>query len=540
MKPFATVLDAGTSLSNHTGSWRTTRPKYVHRLPPCNNACPAGENIQEWLSLVEQEKYKDAWLEMVKDNPFPAIMGRICYHTCEKACNRATLDSAVSINGVERFIGDMAIREKWAFDAPQTASGKKILIIGAGPAGLSAAYHLASMGHKVTIKEAMDKAGGMMRYGIPKYRLPRDILDAEVSRIIDLGVEIQTKVKESALAEVIGAKSYDAVLVAAGAPLAKKASVASDGAAQILDAVAVLREMEGKKKPQLGKRVIVYGGGNTAMDVARTAKRLGAEEVTIVYRRTREKMPAHAFEVEEALQEDIKIKFLSTIESVNGTTVVVERMELDKEGVPQPTGEKENVTADTVVLALGQEIDASIFEGVGGVSVKDGSVSIDVGHMTGSAGIFACGDMTSAKRTATHAIGQGKKAAKNIDAWLKKSRHVAPEKHDLATADRLNKWYYAEAARNERGTISLNKRKTTFQETQKGLEAEHAVCEARRCLSCGNCFECDNCYGVCPDNAIKKLGAGQGLQIDYEYCKGCGLCAAECPCGAIEMEPEKI
>lgn len=540
MKPFATVLNAGTSLSNHTGSWRTERPKYVHRLPPCNEACPAGENIQEWLSLVDREEYEDAWREIVKNNPFPAVMGRICYHPCEKACNRCALDTPVGINSVERFIGDLAILQKWAFEKPQKSSGKKVLVIGAGPAGLSAAYHLTRLGHKVTVKETLKKAGGMMRYGIPQYRLPRKVLDAEIKRILGYGVELKTGAKIPDLAKVLESKAYDAIFLSTGAPLAKTASFDADPKARVLDAVDVLREMEDATKPRLGKRVVVYGGGNTAMDAARTAKRLGAKEVTIVYRRTRDKMPAHAFEIDEALQEGIEIKFLVTIKKFKDKKLTLEKMQLDKKGQAQATGKKERMEADCVILALGQDIDSSPFSGVPSVVFANGSIEVDAHMMTGCAGVFAGGDVASPVRTATTAIGQGKKAARNIDAWLSGKEYVSAPKNLPATTDRLNTWYYAEAPRHERETIDLALRKKTFDETLKGLSAPEALAESRRCLSCGNCFECDNCYAVCPDNAIKKLGKGKGFEIDYEYCKGCGLCSAECPCGAIEMELEKI
>jgi NADPH-dependent glutamate synthase beta subunit-like oxidoreductase len=540
MKPFATVLDAGTSRANRTGSWRAERPIYVNRLPPCNGACPAGENVQKWLGLVEQEKYEDAWRALVKNNPFPATMGRICYHPCESACNRSIVDAPVGINDVERFLGDMALREKWAFVKTKTSSDKKVLVIGAGPAGLSAAYHLALLGHKVTIKEAMKKPGGMLRYGIPQYRLPRQILDAEIERILNLGIVVETETKEPALAGLVVAQAYDAVFLSMGASFAKKASFPSDAQAQVFDAIAVLRDIEGGTKPSFGKHVVVYGGGNTAIDTARTARRLGAEQVTIVYRRTREKMPAHAFEVDEALQEGIQIKFLATIEKAEGKKLTLQKMQLDEKGLPKPTGEKEEMNADCVILATGQEIDKTLFEGFEGIDVVADKIKVDERMMTGRAGIFAGGDAVSSERTATTALGHGKKAARGIDAWLRNAEHAAQIKNDPATADRLNTWYYAEAPRAERRAIELARRVTTFDETQMGLALPEALSEARRCLSCGNCFECGNCYGVCPDNAIKKLGAGLGFQIDYDYCKGCGLCAAECPCGCIDLEPEKI
>mgnify|MGYP000122480107 FL=1 len=307
---------------------------------------------------------------------------------------------------------------------------------------------------------------------------------------------------------------------------------------RILDAVSLLRSMEGADKPMLGRRVVVYGGGNTAIDVARSAKRLGATEAIIVYRRTREKMPAHDFEVEEALQEGVMIKWLSTIRQAEAGEITVEKMVLDAEGKPQPTGEFETLAADSLVLALGQDVDLSLLEGVDGLVIQDGVVQVDERLMTGHAGIFAGGDMVPAERNVTVAVGHGKKAARHIDAWLRGSRLERAAKHAPASFERLNPWYYSDAPATVRPVLDLARRQTSFDEVQGGLTEGNALFEARRCLSCGNCFECDNCYGVCPDNAVIKLGAGRRFRFDYDYCKGCGICAAECPCGAIDMVRE--
>ncbi len=539
-RPFAITLEVGTSLLNHTGSWRTLRPEYVHRLPPCNATCPAGENIQGWLAFAESGDYETAWRSLTENNPLPAIMGRVCYHPCEGACNRATLDSAVGINSVERFLGDLAIAKGWRFTVPASVSGKKVLIVGAGPSGLSAAYHLARLGHAVTIKEAGPLSGGMMRFGIPKYRLPRDVVDAEVKRIADLGVVIEYGAKVENIADAMTAGGFDAAFLAVGAHIAKRAYIPAGEAARMLDAVQVLRSMEGEDKPLLGRRVVVYGGGNTAIDVARTARRLGAEEAVIVYRRTRDRMPANDFELEEALQEGIMMKWLSTIKNVEAGSITVEKMALDEKGFPQPTGEFETLEADSVVLALGQDVDLSLLEGVAGLAVEDGTVQVGPNMMTGAPGIFAGGDMVPSERTVTVAVGHGKKAARHIDAWLRGQVYGPAPKHEVATADKLNTWYYGEAPKTFRPVLEIARRTSTFEEVVQGLDDSNALYEARRCLSCGNCFECDNCYGVCPDNAVIKLGPGKGFQFNYDYCKGCGVCAQECPCGAIAMVPEAI
>jgi NADPH-dependent glutamate synthase beta subunit-like oxidoreductase len=542
-KPFAITLDVGSSLANKTGGWRTERPVYVHRLPPCNNACPAGENIQQWLYDAEEggAGYERAWRQIMEDNPFPAIMGRVCYRPCETVCNRAQLDESVGINSVERFLGDEAIRNGWRVEVAAPPSGKRVLVVGAGPSGLSAAYHLARLGHMVTVRDAGHFAGGMMRFGIPTYRLPRGVLDAEIQRILDLGVtlELDSKVTDIQGAMVEGC--FDAAFLAVGAHLGKRAYIPAGDTARILDAVSVLRSMEGEERPLLGRRVAVYGGGNTAMDVARTAKRLGAEEAIVVYRRTRDRMPAHDFEVEEAEQEGVQMKWLSTVAHADEGKLVIEKMELDETGFPQPTGEFEELEADSLVLALGQDTDLSLLEGVPGIEVEDGVVKVGPNMMTGHAGIFAGGDMVPAERTVTVAVGHGKKAARAIDAWLRGAELNGAAKHPLAEHENLNTWYYADAPRSVQPQLELARRRSTFEEVTGGLDESTALYEARRCLSCGNCFSCDNCYGVCPDNAVVKLDdPDEPYAIDLDYCKGCGICAAECPCGAIEMVPETI
>jgi len=538
-KPFAITLDPGSSLANKTGTWRTERPLYVDRLPPCNAQCPAGEDIQGWLFHAESGDYEAAWRHLTRDNPFPAIMGRVCYHSCETACNRAQVDDAVGINSVERFLGDEALKRGWQFAAPEQESGNKVLVVGAGPSGMSAAYHLRRLGHAVTVIEAGPLLGGMMRFGIPKYRLPREVLAAEMQRIVAMGIKVQLNTKVSDVAQTMREGGFAAVFLAVGAHIAKRAYIPAKDSSRILDAVAVLRSMEGEAQPMLGRRVVVYGGGNTAIDVARTAKRLGATDAIIVYRRTRERMPAHDLEVEEALQEGVMVKWLSTIKGEDSGVLTIEKMALDDKGNPQPTGEFETLEADSLILALGQDVDLSLLDGIADLQMRDGVVEVDAHMMTSHPGLFAGGDMVPAERNVTVAVGHGKKAARNIDAWLRGATIDATPKHAAATFDSINTWYYSDAPKTVRPLLDLARRTSSFDEVQGGLTEDNALFEARRCMSCGNCFECDNCYGVCPDNAVIKLGPGKRFAFNYDYCKGCGICVSECPCGAIEMVPEQ-
>jgi 2-oxoacid:acceptor oxidoreductase delta subunit (pyruvate/2-ketoisovalerate family) len=285
---------------------------------------------------------------------------------------------------------------------------------------------------------------------------------------------------------------------------------------------------------------VVYGGGDTALDAARTARRLDASEAVIVYRRTREQMPAHEEEFEEALKEGITVRWLSTISNFEGGHLTIEKMRLNDEGFPVATGEYEELGADAVVLALGQDSDLSLLDNVADIAVDDGVVGVSTSMSATSDGIFAGGDAVPSERTATIAIGHGKRAAHGIDAFLAGRDIVDPPRHELATFERLNTWYYSDAERTRRPELEIARRQDNFEEIVGGLTEDNALFEARRCLSCGNCFECDNCYGVCPDNAVIKLGGSQRYEFNYDFCKGCGICVSECPCGAIEMVPEQI
>ncbi len=535
-KPFATVLEPATSLKNKTGSWKTMRPEYVDRIPPCNLTCPAGENIQKWLSLAQEEKFKEAWEVITKDNPFPAVMGRVCYHTCEKTCNRGQFDGSVNINLIERSIGDIAIKNGWAFEQTANSTKKRVLIIGAGPSGLTAAYFLKKMGHDVTILEGHEKAGGMMRYGVPRFRLPSNVMDAEISRIINMGINLVCNKKINHISEVIN--DFDATYLAIGAYKAAKVDVEVRNNAYVIDAIDMLQKIETdvKSMPNLGKRVVVYGGGNTSIDVARTALRLGAENVKIVYRRTINNMSAHDTEIQDALSEGIEILCLRTISVVDNKSVFINKMNYDEENdILSASNETEELQADSVVFAIGQSVNSDILTSVDGLVISDkGVVEVNKNMMTGVAGIFAGGDVIPCKRTVTNAIGHGKKAAKCIDAYLRNEEFVAQKKHEVVNFKKLNTAYFKNNARNEISRLG----DISFDEKDVSLSKDEIILESNRCFSCGNCFHCDNCYGYCPDNAVIKHPDGT-LEFNYDYCKGCGICESECPCGAIKMSSEK-
>ena len=512
---------------------------YVDLLPPCNAACPAGENIQAWLAHAKAGEHERAWRTLVEDNPFAAIEGRVCYHPCESHCNRANLDSAVSIHAVERFLGDLALEQGWLFDPPPARSGRRVLVIGAGPSGLSAAYHLARLGHEVEIRDAAPEPGGMMRYGIPAYRMPRDVLSGEVERIAALGVRM---IRDHRVVDLEGERregGFDAVFAAVGAHLSKRVEMPARDTGPMVDAVSLLRSVASGERPVIGRRVAVYGGGNTAMDAARVARRLGAEEALIVYRRTREQMPAHEEEAQDAEREGVRINWLRTIRAFEGEQLEVEVMELDESGFPQPTGRFETLAADTVILALGQETDTAFLRGVPGVEFeRDGTVRVSRSLMTGCAGVFAGGDMVPAERTVTVGVGHGKRAAREIDAWLRGAELERPPKHALATFEMLNLWYFGDAAPRQQPELEPVERVAGFDEVVGGLSAREASFEAHRCLSCGNCCECDGCLGACPEDAVIKLGPGRRYRFDYDRCTGCGACFEQCPVHSIEMFPE--
>lgn len=536
LKPSDLTPVADLTLEPGTGPVRARRPAFVTLTPPCNAACPAGEDIRGWLDLAQAGRHRAAWDVLMRDNPLPAVHGRVCYHPCESHCNRNDLDASVSIHAVERFLGDMAAREGWVPVPDKPASGRRVLVIGAGPSGLSAAYHLTRLGHAVEVHEAGPVPGGMLHLGIPAYRLPRADLLREIARIEAMGVRIVLNHKVADLRAEMTEGRFDAAFVAIGAHVSHHVNIPARDAARVLDAVSMLQAVGLGEKPLLGRRVVVYGGGNTAMDAARTARRLGADEAVIVYRRDRAHMPAHAFEADEALSEGVRIKWLTTIKDISANSLIVERMELGEDGVPRPTGVMETLAADAVVLALGQETDSQFLRTVPGIAFKpDGTVIVGADMMTGAAGVFAGGDMVPGERTVTVAVGHGKLAARHIDGWLRGSAYHPPARAPLVDFPMLNLPVFSDADPAAQSTLVEQQRLSGFAEVVGGLTEREAVREARRCLSCGNCYECDNCFAACPHDAIAKLGPDQGYRIDFGVCTGCAVCFEQCPCHALEM-----
>lgn len=539
----ANDITKAVDLSIHaegTGPQRFRRPIYVDFIPPCNSACPAGENIQAWMAHAQSGNYFEAFQELVADNPFPAVMGRVCVKPCETGCNRTHIDSTVNIHAVERYIGDEAIKQKWPIQFVAFTTGKRVLVIGAGPSGLSAAYHLARMGHAVEIYEAGGHAGGLLWTGVPDYRLPKEILDFEVERIVRTGVKIRLNYKVEDILEEKEAGNFDAVYLAVGAQLIRNEEFQFDNSVYITDAFSFFKEVKSNSSPFVRKKVVVYGGGKLALYLARMIKRFGSEAI-VYFPGDKKLMPAYDYETEDALAEGVEVQLLRSISKIKDNIITLEKMKVEK-GKAMGTGEFETIEADVVVIANRQESDTGFLRAVYGIVLnEDGTVNIDSDRMTGSEGIFAGGDMLPGEtRSSTIAIGHGKKAARYINGYLLKQPYLKPEKHPTAGYRKLHMWYKTDAPQKEQEKLAPIEAVRSFDEVIAGLSETEARFEAQRCLSCGNCFECDGCFGACPEDAIIKLGKGNRYRFNYNACTGCAVCFEQCPCHAIEMIPEPV
>lgn len=523
--------------SEGTGPKRSRRPEYVDFMPPCNSACPAGENIQDWMDHAQRGDYFEAFQSIMNDNPFPGIMGRICVKSCETGCNRNHIDSTVSIHAVERYIGDKAIDENWTPRFETNPTNKRVLVIGGGPSGLSAAYHLARLGHTVELYESGPDLGGLMRTGIPTYRLPKRILDAEITRIAAMGVKIRLNYKVTDVQKEKEAGKFDAVYVSVGAQLVRKEPIELENAIPITDAFTFFKESETSKTVR-GKKIVVYGGGKLAMYLSRILKRMGAEAI-VLFPGDRKMMPAYDYEADDAIEEGVDIQFLNRIHKISMHQFTLEKMKVEK-GKSVGTGEYSVIEGDMLINALSQESDTGFLRSLSNIVVNDdGTVVVGVDRMTKEEGIFAGGDMLPGEnRSATIAIGHGKKAAKYINGYITGQPYQKPDKHPTAGYRKLHMWYQTEAPQKEQEKLNPEVAVMSFDEVISGFDEKAARYEAQRCLSCGNCFECDGCFGACPENAIIKLGPGKGYKFDFNLCTGCAVCYEQCPCHAIEMIPE--
>ncbi len=542
---YSFAVSVGTMEWNKTGSWRYMRPRYENKIPPCTVGCPTNEKIPRYFALVNEKKYEAAWHIILEDNPLPGVCGRVCYHPCETVCNRLEYDEPIAINHLERFVADQNFTRHFPKHFFVPKNGRKVAIVGSGPAGLSAAYQLARRGYEPIIYEAHEEAGGMLRLGIPEYRLPREILDKEINDIISLGVTIKTGVSiGTTISWDSLKKDYDVVLIATGAHKPRSIDLPGSNLAGVASGLSFLTRYNLTGEAEIASRLLVVGGGNTAIDTARTAIRLGAD-VTLVYRRSRDEMPAVPEEIEAAEQEGVKIRYLTAPIAFLGTDklekVRLIRMELgtqDKSGRRRPIpilGSEYEVEVEQVLLAIGEiprlDFLPHSFDKTGK------RVTVDSFQLTNQKGVFACGDVAAGPvGTVVDAIATGKTAALAIDQYLAKGEIVPPSQiKNGVPYEELNLDYFFP---EQRAQSQFTPASHSFDEVHHGLEPDAALYEARRCFSCGVCTECDLCLIYCPDVAISRSRNGSGYVINYDYCKGCGVCVKECPRNAMTFEEE--
>lgn len=545
-EPVPAIWTTQTTEVVKTGSWRLALPRYVNPPAPCHIACPVDGSIAVWIRHIEKRNYRDAWLTLIDNNPFPAVTGRICHRPCESPCNRGQLDEPVAIRSLERFVGDMAIEKGWSFPAAPVSKAENIAIVGGGPAGLAATFHLRRLGYAVTLFDSQAELGGVLRYGVPHYRLPKNILDAEIRRILELGVDIRINTRISTQPEFEKLRSeFAAVYIATGATIPKRLPQLDYSQPWVIESASYLAQSNAGANPKSGARIVVIGGGSAALDVARTARRLG-KEVTVLALETEPLMPAQRDEVLEAKDEGITLIDGAMLQSVSDHLPQCLELKCVKVEFAAGTAHEVfpvtpvpatdfTVNADTIVPAIGQDPDVSGLQDL--LETENSLIRINERQQASRDGFFAGGDLVTTQRFVTVAFGSGKLAATEIDRFLHAGAPARdPPPQPQVSIDVINTNYHPRDSRAAQQLIPATERQVGFNEVELGLSVDAVLAESRRCFSCGNCTFCDNCFYYCPDMAISREDGG--YSVDDDFCKGCGLCVRECPTGSLIMQRE--
>jgi NADPH-dependent glutamate synthase beta subunit-like oxidoreductase len=541
------IWTTGTTEVFKTGTWRAALPRHIHAPSPCHAACPVSGDIAEWIERARARDLRGAWEILTRHNPFPAVAGRICHHPCEAACNRAGLDGALAICRLERHVGDTALANGWAFAPLEPPRHGRIAVVGGGPSGLAAAFHLRRRGYAVTLFESRPELGGLMRYGIPSYRLARSVLDGEIARIVALGIDVRCGVAMTSPADLERLRrEFDAVYLAIGAGCQKRLPRLDYTRPWVMDGADYLARANAGTAPSLGRRVAVIGGGSAAIDVARSARRAG-HEVTIVALESVAQMPAQREEVAEALEEGIVLvdgaMLVEATETASaGLALQCVRVRFDAGAargqftVTQVAGSEFLLEADAIVTAIGQDPDLAPVDAA--LEADGGLLKVDPRQATSLERVYAGGDVASMARFVTESIGMGKRAAREIDRALRGGAGPGTdgETEPVVALAAINTYYHPGQPRPALPRLPATERLATDAEVQIGFDPEQALAEAERCFSCGTCIHCDNCVHYCPDLAVKRDGDGYVVLTDY--CKGCGICVRECPTGSMKMHEE--